>query len=88
MKLMQKRTLLLVEGGKVVDELREGDEIEYIDGYGRYKSGTIKKILAQGLIMAQYSQEWHVGFKHIDFCTKKAALDVLAHVSGLVKIQV
>lgn len=71
MKLMQKRTLLLVEGGKVVDELREGDEVEYVDGYGRYKSGTIKKILAQGLIMAQYSQERHVGFKHIDFCTKK-----------------
>ncbi len=71
MNLMQKRTLLLIEGGKVVDELREGDAIEYFDSYSRYKSGTIKKILPQGLIMAQDSQEWHVGFKHIDFCAKK-----------------
>lgn len=71
MKLMQKRTLLLIEGGQVVGELKEGDAIEYVDGFGRYKSGTIKKVLAQGLIMAQDSQEWHVGYKHIDFCAKK-----------------
>lgn len=68
MQLIQERTLAVYdnEGRQKLGEINEGDDIQFIDARGRYKYGSVKKILAEGLILITDGNEWHMPLRHIE----------------------
>ena len=73
MQLIQERKLAIYdnEGRKKLGEVNEGDDIQLIDARGRYKYGSVKKVLNEGLILITDGKEWHMPLRHIEHIARQ-----------------